>query len=224
MRFKPKESFDLLYLFSVTEGFTCLSTIIRYLNLFPAFCPALVLSIFKNTRVISPQLIVLDDREGSHWDSLSFHSFGIIASLNSIRVKKYRGHLLATQGFGIPIYHSPLGPSLFSSLLLYRVNFAKLSLQLGWLGYLILWRWLSRLVWWIGCFGYLGSQNIIPAEPGENVSSPNPAFESSSDIRNPSGPTIRLGAQASWRVSYILRRLTCVICVSAQHETPCCSS
>ena len=62
----------------------------------------------------------------------------------------------------------------------------------------------THLVWWVGCFGYLGSENANPAGSGENASSPHSTLgvvqkQKSKRVYN---PTWRVGSLKGLEVSY----------------------
>ena len=107
---------------------------------------------------------------------------GIMALLNSMVMRKWRGNLQATQGLGYS--HSSLlhlVPSLFQTHLLYREDFILLSSQLGQVWSLILWDAYHHPAWWLERFYYQGWK-YQSSESNENVSSPHPTSRSSPNI------------------------------------------
>ena len=123
-------------------------------------------------RVIFPLLIVLISREGSHWSTgyLSIHS-GLWTSLNSMGVRKCKGHLQVIRGLAYShssqphwsrIYLRP--PPLYGVFYLALVS-ARLGLLFSEDTY-------HHLVSWFRWFDYSGWKNTCPAVRDDNILSP----------------------------------------------------
>ena len=90
-----------LYLFSVTKGFTRLFSLFAIWVSLHVFCHELILKLIRILRMTSPLLIILIEREGIIGYLMPCRYSGIIASLNSMRVRKWRDNLQATHEFRV---------------------------------------------------------------------------------------------------------------------------
>ena len=127
-----------------------------------------------------------------------------------------KGHLQATQGFGIfPIilFHwAYLRPTSIIGKILPNSCLSEVGHDLGFiLGCLPLHDAMNRAIRLL----WLKSTSL--ARPGEKVSYPHPTSRSDPEAGNPRKYIIPFGAQTHWRVQGLLRGFTWAISVSAQN-------